>query len=350
MLERVELGTALPQVVADRCDVDQQVHGSEQQPQGIADEHVHGQWPAKRLIPEQQPEPDCQHDPDDGLGVDRVDRCPVGGVQRCEPAGQQVCPPEREDHPRRGVGPGVRVGQRAVQDGDDHQEAAESGQDLLGHRAPRIAVVERVELGGHLVRPEEDRGGVIVEDVKGADQDRRQEDRLADRPLRVAGLLAERGRRLEADEGKEAEDHSRQDRRETRVPGHEDVQGVAATGIDDEEHRDQQEDPDLDPAQQDANPSREGDPAVGEVPDESGAHQGPDDPGDVAREADALEQNRAVQPEGREQRRWDERLGEEERPGHQPAEERAETPAHVGVHAAGRRQVPGELADRVRGQ
>ena len=55
----------------------------------------------------------------------------------------------------------------------------------------------------------------------------------------------------------------------------------------------------------------------------------------------------AEQPERGEQRRRDDRLGEREGPGHQPAEERAEAAGDVGVHATGRRQVAGELADRV---
>jgi hypothetical protein len=67
------------------------------------------------------------------------------------------------------VAPEFALARQLLRWRNDEQPA--DRQDRVGHEAPRVAVVERVE-PGHLVGPEVDRGGVVVEDVEQADEGR----------------------------------------------------------------------------------------------------------------------------------------------------------------------------------
>ena len=115
-----------------------------------------------------------------------------------------------------------------------------------------------------------------------------------------------------------------------------------------EQERNEQEDPDLDQAEGHADARRDRDAAVDEPPDDQPAQHREWEPQEIVRESgQRRDQGRPEQPEGREQRGRNDRLGKQERPGHQPAGERAEAARDVGVHAARRGQVAGELTDRV---
>ena len=111
----------------------------------------------------------------------------------------------------RGVGAGVGVRKGAVDDGEQHEDR-ERSPDLRGQTVPRVAAVEveeaylRVGAAG-LERTEVDHRAVVAHEVEHADQHAREDHGARDRPLRILGLLAQRGRRLEADEGQHRVHH-----------------------------------------------------------------------------------------------------------------------------------------------
>ena len=193
-------------------------------------------------------------------------------MDRPERRRDQPRAPKSEDRPGRCVRPRVGVGQAAVDDRDRHQVAAYAGQHLLGHAAPRVAVIGGDEVA-HLVRSEEDRRSVVAEHVEDADQDRGPEDRPSRVAFRVARLLRQRRRSFEPDEREETEDHALEGRLDPRITWDEDRKRVAVAGLDHEQRRDEHHDADLDQAEGDADPSRDRDAPIGQVPDDARAEQ-----------------------------------------------------------------------------
>ncbi len=102
-------------------------------------------------------------------------------------------------------------------------------------------------------------------------------------------------------------------------------------------------------AQDDPGPGAERDAAVQQPPGQQAAGDGQDGPhlGELDAQV-GRDEDRAEEPEAAEQERGDQGLGQGECPAHQPAEEGSQPAADVGVHAARRGQVAGQLAKRSR--
>ena len=127
------------------------------------------------------------------------------------------------------------------------------GRTSFGHAAPRVAVVERRGSrpascpGRSTPSPRSSRR------CRTARSGGRQDDRPGDRPARLAGLLAERRRRLEPDERQDAEDHALERRLDVAVGRDEDRQRrSASSALTIRSSRDDEEDPDLDQPEDDA--------------------------------------------------------------------------------------------------
>ncbi len=141
----------------------------------------------------------------------------------------------RVDRPRRQVDAGERRHEGADQDGEIDEDREPGA---------RVALGERVERGGirrplvRVVHAEADRHRPGEEDVVDEPDQDGAEDRARDHLQRLDRLLAEHGRRLEADEAREGEDRReeepvrrRQPRRVERLQRH---ARVAALAEDDE--------------------------------------------------------------------------------------------------------------------
>ena len=124
------------------------------------------------------------------------------------------------------VAPELALATAAVEDRERDEQAADPGQDLFGHAAPGIALVERMN-PVMFVRAEEHGRRVVAERVEDPDPDAGVDHRLPDRSFRVAGLLAERRRGFEADEREEAEDHALERRPQALRARNEDRQRVS---------------------------------------------------------------------------------------------------------------------------
>ena len=161
-------------------------------------------------------------------------------------------------------------------------------------------------------------------------------------------LLAERRRRLEADERQQAEDHPLEGRSHAIVAGQEHAQRVLVR-VHDEQRRDQQEDHDLDDAEDDARPRRDPDAPIDEPPDDEPAQDRQPEPGVFEVDAEVgRQEDRAVEAEPSEEERHHQGLGQREAPRDEPAEERSEPVADVGEHPSGGWQVLRELGHGVR--
>ena len=167
--------------------------------------------------------------------------------------------PNGEAGAREHVGVGVRVGQRGVDDGEEHQGPEDDG-DGARQAVPRHAVGRggQSRRTGRAVGHGRRVGG---EEVHAADQDRRQQHRARDVAPRVLGLLGQRRGRLEAGEGQQRADSPGEHAGHARVAlgvrvvGGEDLQCVVAAGLDDERDRQREEHEDLDEAEPDAGPA-----------------------------------------------------------------------------------------------
>ena len=186
---------------------------------------------------------------EDALDVHRVHGRPVVGWTAAKAARQEPARPSEKIDAGRRVRAGIRVRNRAVHDRERHQQAADAGQDLLGHAAPRVAVVGRRGIRSPSVRAEEHRRGVVAEDVEQADQDRRPDDRLADRPARIARLLASGAAASKPTNARRQKTMPCSAGRTPPIPREEHRQRVTRSGADDQQQGDEQEDPDLDDAQ-----------------------------------------------------------------------------------------------------
>ena len=334
MLDDVELVPPFAQEVADGRGVDRDVHRCERQAEDVADEEVRRERAARGFAVEQQAKPERQDDAKDALDVDRVDGRPMDRVDGGKRARQEPAATEREDHARRGVRPCIRIRERAVDDGEGDQQAADAGQDLLGHPAPRVAVIGAEEVGLHLVWSEEYGRSAVAQDVEEPDQDARQDHRAWDRSARLARLLAHRRGGLEPHEREDAEHHALQGRDDVAVSRNEDRRICRLLGVGDQQDRDDEEDPDLDQAQDHPDAGRELDAVVREGPDEETATDGEDQPQPVGAEPGQLgDERRTEEAEGGVESRRNDRAGEGERPGDEPAEERAKPPTDPCVHA-----------------
>ena len=105
----------------------------------------------------------------------------------------------------------------------------------------------------------------------------------------------------------------------------------------DEQHGNHEEDGDLDRAEDHAGPGRDLDAAVGQEPDHDAAEHREHKPEPVVREPGQLGDERgAEEAERAEEGGGDDRLGQGEGPGHQPADERPEATGDIRIHAARR--------------
>ena len=279
MLEPVELVAALAPVVAHDRRIDRDVHPRKEQAQHGSDEHIDVQWSAGliRIVGQDQASGDRHNDGDDGLEVNSVNRRAMLRVDRREPARQQARSAHREERPGCRCRPGVGVGERAVDDGEDHQDPAQGAEHLGRHVAPRVAVVEGHE-ARHLVRAKEDGGAVIVEHVEGAHRDGGGDDRPRDAAPRIPCLFTQGRGRLETDEGEQAEDHPLERGLDSTVTGDEHAGRVARSRVDDQQQRDEHEDRDLDEAEHHACPRRDLDPGGHQPPQQDAAEHRQDDP------------------------------------------------------------------------
>src|SRR2546426_5075456 len=121
---------------------------------------------------ERKPEDDGEGDAQRTLHVNSDVRSLEPGVHLGERSRQDSDPAQREAHPRRGVGAGVRVGEGAVDDGEQH-EYRERPPDLVRESIPRVAPVEGEEgvlrVSCH-VWSEIDHGSVVADQIEDADQ------------------------------------------------------------------------------------------------------------------------------------------------------------------------------------
>src|SRR5215212_5447980 len=236
----------------------------------------------------------------------------------------------------------VRVGDSAVHDGEEDNDPSYSPVPRR-HGGPRVWVLG---VGCHLVEAPAHHGSVRADEVEEPDHQRRGEDHPGYGTRGVTSFFSKRGRRLEADEGEDGEDHPLEDPRPCalkRVRGVEDLQGILAAGCEDHVQPEGQKRYYLEDTEGDACVGREPDAPVGQVENEYCGHNHPHPPRDVYAEP-VLGGVRSGCGEDQVEERGDERFGQEKCPPNREAEPRCESSARVRVEPSGGGHLLGELA------
>src|SRR5215217_77566 len=208
----------------------------------------------------------------------------VHGVGASERPGQNIDASHGVHYTGRRVYARVRVGDSAVHDGEEDNDPSYSPVPRR-HGGPRVWVLG---VGCHLVEAPAHHGSVRADEVEEPDHQRRGEDHPGYGTRGVTSFFSKRGRRLEADEGEDGEDHPLEYPRPgalERVRGVEDLQSVLTASCEDHVQPEGQkryylEDPERDPCV-----GREPDAPVGQVENEYRCHDHPHPPGDVYAES-----------------------------------------------------------------
>ena len=200
--QRIELGPAAAQEVTDAGDVDDDVDRHEHDDQRAADDAERVGRVVLRAERERDRERQCTGDDDRDVGRS------VSQAHSREPVRQRADPAQRVAGAAGDVHTRVRVRDRGVDDGQEDQDPEDAVQRAR-QALPRVGA-RRGEVG-ELRGPVRDVHRVGRDDVEQADQQRRADDRAPDRAARVAGLLRERRRTLEAAEAEQREHRSADD-------------------------------------------------------------------------------------------------------------------------------------------
>ena len=347
MQERVELAPPLPQVEQEAGQVHQHVDRDD-------DGHVDGghqderyrEWPVLRA------EPEGQEHPHHELGEDRyVGRLPPRVDVGESPGKDQSDPGHGIPRPGGGVGGGIRIGDGRIGDGQEHQHPPRAPH-LPRQEVPGVAAAHAGE-PGELGRAEVHHGCVRGQDVEEADPDARVHHRELDVAARVDRFFCQRSGRLESDECEDRVDRPRHDSREPGEPLHrcelrpEHAEVVGAAGLDDQPDGQGREHTDLEETDQRSGPRAELDAEVSEDEHHDGRGQRRDPPPLAVAPPELLVQDRRHEvAEDQIEQRCHQRLDPRISPRHQEAHRGVDAPGRVGVEAACRREVLGQLSDR----
>ena len=293
---------------------------------------------------------ECYDEPDRGLRIDRDVRRLVHGVGARERPRKDPVASHRVDDPRRRIDAGVRVRQGRVDDREENEHPTPAPEDdcevLPGIRRSRRHLREVAE-----TRP--DHPGVGAEDVEQADSEGREDNGARDRPAGTPSLLAQRRRRLEADEGQDGEHHPLEDavvRACGRMRRVERLEGEIARIGDQHPRGEGDKDADLEDAEHHAGLGREADVAVGQEEDNRRRDDDPDPPLPRVVPAEPVlvraDDIRGRPGEDEKEQRRDEWLEEEERPADHEPGPGAERACDVRVQASRRGNLLRHLANR----
>src|SRR5215211_7752522 len=178
----------------------------------------------------------------------------------------------------------VRVGDSAIHDGEEDNDPSYSPVPRR-HGGPGIRILD---VGCHLVEAPTHHGCVGAHEVEEPDHQCRGENHPGYSSPGVASFFSKRGRRLEADEGEDGEDHPFEDPRPgafKRVRGVEDLQGILAARCEDHVQPECQKRYYLEDPERDACVGGEPDAPVGQVENEYCSHEHPHPPRNVYAES-----------------------------------------------------------------